>query len=54
MKDKNTRETSSSRITWESLENWVRLKIQGWVQDLLFSEVTEPGTAACPSRPSSR
>ena len=41
MKDKNTRETSSSRITWESLENWVRLKIQGWVQDLLVSEVTE-------------
>ena len=40
MKDKNTRETSSSRVTWESLENWVRLKIQGWVQDLLVSEVT--------------
>jgi hypothetical protein len=31
MKEKNTSETSSSRVTWESLENWVRLKIQGWV-----------------------
>jgi transposase-like protein len=30
-----------STVTWESLEDWARWKIQGWFQELLEQEVTE-------------
>ena len=30
-----------STVTWESLEDWARLKIQGWFQELLEQEVAE-------------
>jgi transposase-like protein len=41
MKDKITRETSSSRVAWESLESWARGEIENWLQDLMYEEVTE-------------
>lgn len=31
----------ASTVTWESLEECARLKIQGWIQELLEEEVTE-------------
>ena len=35
MKEKTTRGRSSSRVAWESLENWARLDIQDWLQELM-------------------
>lgn len=40
--NKRTRSTSpTSTVTWESLEECARLKIQGWIQELLEEEVTD-------------
>lgn len=33
--------SSTSTVTWESLEEYARLKIQMWLQELLEQEVTE-------------
>jgi len=41
MKKSNRGETESARVCWESLEGWVRERVQGYVQDLLQEEVTE-------------
>ncbi|MFH1109101.1 MAG: transposase, partial [Planctomycetota bacterium] len=41
MKKSNTGRTESARVCWESLEGWVRERVQGYVQDLLQEEVTE-------------
>ncbi len=41
MKKKTTEEHEASRVCWESLEEWARLKLQGWLQGLLEEEVTE-------------
>lgn len=41
MKEETTESRSSSRVAWESLENWARLEIQEWIQDLMVGEVTE-------------
>ena len=41
MKEKSTGGRSSSRVAWESLENWARLEIQDWLQELMVAEVTE-------------
>ena len=38
---KTTNEDSKSRVVWENLEDWARLKIQSWIQQLLEEEVTE-------------
>jgi putative transposase len=40
MKERITKVVDKSRVVWESLEAWVREKIQGYVQDLLEEEVT--------------
>ena len=34
-------EGQAARVCWENLEDWVRLQIQGYVQDLLEAEVSE-------------
>jgi transposase-like protein len=31
----------AARVCWENLEDWVRLQVQGYVQDLLEAEVSE-------------
>ena len=41
MSKKNTKESVESRVCFEQLEDWVREKIQSWVQALLEEEVTE-------------
>ena len=41
MKEKNIEKRLESRVGFEQLEDWVRGKIQGWVQELLEEEVTE-------------
>ncbi|MGH3089574.1 MAG: IS256 family transposase [Candidatus Binatia bacterium] len=41
MREDITERVSESRPSWESLEGMARLKIQGWLQDLLEEEVTE-------------
>lgn len=41
MKQKSTEEVPSSKVIWESLEDWVRFKIRGFLQDLLEEEVVE-------------
>ncbi len=41
MKKKTTEEHEASRVCWECLEDWARLKLQGWLQGLLEEEVTE-------------
>jgi len=41
MKKSNRGGTESARVCWESLEGWVRERVQGYVQDLLQEEVTE-------------
>jgi hypothetical protein len=44
MKEKNIEEGMTSRVAWESLENWARLEIQDWLQELqelMVAEVTD-------------
>ncbi len=41
MKQDITPEGRAQRVTWETLEEHVRLKVQGFIQDLLEEEVTE-------------
>jgi transposase-like protein len=41
MKEKTTEGRNTSRVAWDSLENWARLEIQEWVQELMVAEVTE-------------
>ena len=41
MKDKSTSRKDSSRVGWDTLEAWARGEIEGWLQDLLYEEVTE-------------
>jgi putative transposase len=41
MSKQNIGASEESRIGFEQLEDWVRGKIQGWVQELLEEEVTE-------------
>lgn len=41
MKEKNIDEKAESRVCFEQLEDWVRAKIQSWVQELLEEEMTE-------------
>ena len=41
MKEKTTGGRSLSMLAWESLEEWARLEIQDWLQELMVSEVTE-------------
>ena len=41
MSKQNIEESVESRVCFEELEDWVREKIQGWVQGLLEEEVTE-------------
>ena len=41
MSKQNIGASGESRVCFEQLENWVRGKIQGWVQELLEEEVTE-------------
>ena len=43
----------AAKVCWESLEGWVRERVQGYVQDLLQEEVTELlGRAKSQRRPS--
>jgi putative transposase len=41
MKEKTTEGRNRSRVAWDSLENWARLEIQEWIQELMVAEVTE-------------
>ena len=41
MKKKSIDEKEESRVCFEELEDWVRAKIQGFVQELLEEEVTQ-------------
>lgn len=41
MSQKNIYQSLESRVCFEQLEDWVRAKIQTWVQELLEEEVTE-------------
>jgi len=41
MNKKNIEGRGRSRVDFEAMEDWVRGKIQGWVQELLEEEVTE-------------
>ena len=41
MEKKNTERVEESRVVWENLEGMTRIRIQGWIQDLLESEITE-------------
>jgi len=41
MSKESTSRVSSSSPEWEALEDWVRIRVQGWVQDLLEEELTE-------------
>lgn len=41
MSKESTSRVSSSSPEWEALEDWVRIRVQGWVQDLLDEELTE-------------
>jgi transposase-like protein len=40
MKKDTTGEEETSRVTYEELENYVRMKAQGFIQDVLEEEVT--------------
>ena len=40
MKEKNIEGTVESRVCFQELEDWVREKVQSWVQELLEEEVT--------------
>ena len=39
MRKQNIEERVESRVYFEQLEDWVRERIQGWVQELLEEEV---------------
>jgi putative transposase len=39
MYEESTKVGDSSRPEWETLESWVRFRVQGWVQDLLDEEL---------------
>ncbi len=39
MSKQKIEESVESRVCFEELEDWVREKIQGWVQELLEEEV---------------
>jgi transposase-like protein len=41
VRKKNIEAEVPSRVCWDSLESAMRLKVQGWIQDLLEEEVTE-------------
>lgn len=41
MKEQNTEQEARSSATWETLEDWLRGRIQGAVQELLEEEVSE-------------
>lgn len=41
MKEKNTEDSGTSRVAWESLEDWARLQIQDWLQELMVAEVSD-------------
>ena len=41
MKKQSTEGRRSSRVVWEALEGWVRVKVQEFLQDVLEEEVTE-------------
>ena len=41
MDKESTARVGSSSPEWETLESWVRIRVQGWVQDLLEEELTE-------------
>ena len=41
MEKKNTEGVGESRVVWENLETMTRQSIQGWLQDVLESEVAE-------------
>jgi transposase-like protein len=41
MSKKTRSDASTSTVTWETLEDFARLKIQAWFQELLEQEVTE-------------
>mgnify|MGYP007109721772 CR=1 FL=1 len=44
MGKQTTTERETSRIVWDNLEEWVRRKVQGFIQSLLEEEITElPG-----------
>lgn len=40
MSKQSTKEGERSSIVWENLEEWVRGKVQGYLQDLLEEEVS--------------
>ncbi len=40
MQKQSTERVSKSSVVWENLEQWVRGKIQGYLQDLLEDEMT--------------
>ena len=41
MEEQTTTESHTSRIIWDNLEEWVRKKVQEFIQSLLEEEVTE-------------
>lgn len=41
MSEQNTEGNEKSRACWHELEDWVRARIQGWIQNVLEEEVTE-------------
>lgn len=41
MKKSNTDHSEAARVCWENLDEWVRARVQGYLQDLLEEEVTE-------------
>ena len=41
MKQDSTGKESGQAVTWETLEGYVRSKVQEWIQELLEAEVTE-------------
>ena len=41
MSNESVREGSESRVEWEHLEEWLRGKVQGFIQGVLEEEVTE-------------
>ena len=42
MREKESTESrGESRVCWETLDQWARLRIQSAIQDLLEAEVTE-------------
>ena len=41
MSKKNIADSAESRVCFEQLEDWVRERIQGWVQELLEEAVAD-------------